>query len=188
MLGLALGPPPPSAWSLRLPWRWLFPAGALVALPLLFFATRDHVRAEHVLWLSGVAQGRSELSGAAAERISSATRELTFFAVWGEHEALRFGTEQVDGLPEQLSAGQRVLENIPSPHIVAHQVMLETLAGRPEVARDLFRRMMVFFPGHYQLLADELRRRAESRPDEAGKLLEMLDKEMANPPRAHRQS
>lgn len=188
MLGMALGPPAPSAWSVRLPWRWMFPACALTALPLFFFATRDHVRTEHVLWLSGFAQERSELSAAAAERISAGTRELTFFAVWGEHETLRFGSEQVEDLPAQLAAGQRMLDNVPSPHIVARQVMLETLAGRAEAARDLFRRMMVFFPEHYQLLATELRKRAESRPDEAGALLDLLDKEMANPPRAHRHS
>jgi hypothetical protein len=182
MLGMALGPPVPSAWSLRLPWRWLFPAGAFLALPIFFFATRDHVRAEHLLWLSGVAQGRSELSGAAAERISAGTRELTFFAVWGEHEALRFGKESQVDLPAQLSANQRLLDNIPSPHIVARQVMLKSLAGRPEEARDLFRRMMVFFPDHYEPLAMELRRRAESlpRPD----LVVMLDEEVGRAPRA----
>jgi hypothetical protein len=182
MLGMALGPPVPSAWSLRLPWRWLFPAGAFLALPIFFFATRDHMRAEHLLWLSGVAQGRSELSGAAAERISAGTRELTFFAVWGEHEALRFGQESQVDLPAQLSANQRLLDNIPSPHIVARQVMLESLAGRPEEARDLFRRMMVFFPDHYEPLAMELRRRAESLPQPD--LVVMLDEEVGRAPRA----
>lgn len=184
MLGLALGPQVPSAWSLRLPWRWLFPAGALAALPLFFFATRDHVRAEHVLWLSGIAQGRSELSGAAAERIAAASRELTFFAVWGEHEALRFGKESPDDLPAQLTANQRLLDNIPSPHIVARQVMLASLAGRPDEARDLFRRMMVFFPDHSEPLATELRRRAAAHPAEGGALVKLIDEEMARPPRA----
>jgi hypothetical protein len=182
MLGMALGPPVPSAWSLRLPWRWLFPAGALLALPLFFFATRDHVRAEHVLWLSGVAQGRSELSGAAAERILAGTRELTFFAVWGEHEALRFGQESQVDLPAQLSANQRLLDNIPSPHIVARHVMLASLAGRPDEAQDLFRRMMVFFPDHYEPLAMELRRRAESLSQ--ADLVIMLDEEVVRAPRA----
>ncbi len=177
MLGMALGPPPPSAASLRLPWRWLFPAAAALTLPLLFSATRDHMRAEHVMWLSTVARGGSELSGAAAERIPAAAHELTLFAVWGEHEVLRFGQESRRDIPAQLAANQRLLDNIPSPHIVARQVMLESLAGRPDEARDLFRRLMVFFPENYQPVAEELRRRADERYREAGGLVKIIEEE-----------
>ena len=179
MLGMALGPPARSDGQLRLPWRWLFPAGALLALPLFFFGTRDHMRAEHVLWLSTVAREGSELSGAAAERIPAAAHEVSFFSVWGEHEALRFRQERQDDLRAQLAANQRLLENIPSPHIVARQVMLKTLAGRPDEARDLFRRLMVFFPNNYEPLAEELRRRANAHPTEAGALVKIIDEEIA---------
>jgi O-antigen ligase len=184
MLGMALGPPGSSAWSLRLSWRWLFPAVALLALPLFTFATRDHMRAEHVIWLSGVALGGGELSGAAAERVPAAVHDLTFFAVWGEHEALRFGQESQGDLPAQRAANQRLLDNIPSPHIVARQIMLENLAGRPDEARDLFRRMMVFYPNHYEPVAIELRRRVGAHREAGSALAKIIDEELARPLRA----
>lgn len=183
MLGLAIGPVPTGSRSLRLPWHWVFPAAALIGMPTLVLATRDHLRAEHVQWLSQLARSPDALAGAAAKVIPHATRELNLFAVWGEYEALRFGEEKKEDLPGQLAANERLLHNIPDPHIVARQVMLEALAGHSDKARDFFRRMIVFFPEYYEALAAELRIRAGTRPKETRELLEILDEEMANPPR-----
>lgn len=184
MLGMAAGPVPQSSITLRLPWRWTFPVSAIIALPVLGLAAQDHFRAENALWLSQVAQSKGPMAGPAAEALHDEVRKLKLFAVWGEHEELRFGQEKREDLPAQMAANQRLLDNIPNPHIVARQIMLETLAGRLDTARDLFRRMMVFFPEHYEVVAKEMRRRAEARPEEAGALLKILDEEMARPPRA----
>lgn len=183
MLGMAIGPFPTGTFSLSLPWRWVFPVAAVISAPVLAFAVRDHVRAEHVNWLGQVARSQSELAGPAASLIPKAAGELTLFAVWGEHEMLRFGEERQGDLSAQIAANKRLLDNIPDPHIVARQVMLETLAGRPEQARDHFRRLMVFFPEDYESLAKELRRRAEAHPDHAGALVKIIDEEMSRPPR-----
>ncbi len=184
MLGLAMGPVPATAPALRLPWRWLFPAAALIGVPALTLAARDHLQAERVYWLSQVARAPNVFSGAAQKRIPEVVSELSLFAVWGEYEMLRFGTQRRDeNLPAQLAANQRLMDNIPDPHIVTRQMMLETLAGRPDEARDLFRRLMVFFPEHYKASAEALRKRAEAQPDDAGELLKILDEEMARPPR-----
>lgn len=184
MLGMAIGPVPVSAPALRLPWRWLFPIAAFIGIPLLALAARDHLQAERVYWLSRVARAPSVFSGAAQAKIPEAASDLTLFAVWGEYEMLRFGKETRDeDLPAQLAANRRLIDNIPDPHIVARQVMLETLAGRPDEARDLFRRLMVFFPDHYKESAEALRRRAGAQPDAAGELLRILDEELARPPR-----
>lgn len=184
MLGMAIGPVPVTAPALRLPWRWLFPAAAVIGFPALTLAARDHLQAERVYWLSKVARAPNVFSGAAQQRIPEVVSELSLFAVWGEYEMLRFGTERRgEDLAAQLAANQRLMDNIPDPHIVARQVMLETLAGRPDEARDLFRRLMVFFPDHYKASAEALRKRAEAQPDDAGELPKILDEEMARPPR-----
>lgn len=183
MLGIAIGPVPAKSLSLRLPWRWLFPSAAVLALPALGFAAVDHFHAERVVWLSQLARIPSPMAGGAAAELPEEVRQLRLFAVWGEHEELRFGEEQSDNLAAQMAANQRLLGNIPNPHIVARQIMLETLAGHLDKARDLFRRMMVFFPEYYKVLADELRVRAEARPTKTGALLKILDEETAQPPR-----
>lgn len=183
MLGMAIGPAGERAFSLRLPWRWVFPIAALAGLPLLGLAARDHAHAERVMWLGQIARGQSPLAGGAASALPNAAQELTLFAVWGEHEMLRFGSESRKDLPGQLAANQRLIDSIPDPHIVARRVMLEILSGRPEVARELIRRTMVFFPEHLESVEQQLRRRAGAHAEAGADLVKILDEEMARPPR-----
>lgn len=183
MLGMAMGPAGERAFSLRLPWRWVFPVAALAALPLLGLAARDHALAERVIWLGQIARGQGPLAGGAASALPDAARGLTLFAVWGEHEMLRFGSESREDLPGQLAANQRLMDSIPDPHIVARRVMLEELSGHTDVARDLFRRMMAFFPEHYESLGQQLRSRASAHGEAGADLMKILDEEMARPPR-----
>jgi hypothetical protein len=183
MLGMAMGPSGERAFSLRLPWRWVFPVAALAGLPLLGVAARDHAHAERVNWLSQMARTHGPLAGGALQALPDAAARLRLFAVWGEYEMLRFGEEGRENLAAQLAANRRLLDNIPDPHIAARQVMLETLSGRPDVARDLFRRMMAFFPEHYESLSAVLRRRAQAQADEVKGLTDMIGEEMARPPR-----
>jgi hypothetical protein len=61
--------------------------------------------------------------------------------------------------------------------------MLEILSGRPEVARELIRRTMVFFPEHLESVEQQLRRRAGAHAEAGADLVKILDEEMARPPR-----
>lgn len=126
------------------------------------------------------------MSGGAVAAMQRDIPTLTVFAIAGERELLRFAEITRANAPALAAANQRILENIPDPVAISRQVMLEAIAGRPDEARDLFRRLMMFFPRHYRLLVPGIRKRAEERHDEAAGLTEILDQEMSRPPRQRR--
>lgn len=183
MLGVAVGPVGSAKWGIALPWRWLFVGAAFLGLPGLGYALVDHARAERIIWLGQVAKNQPLISGGAVATMQRDVPRLTVFAIAGERELLRFAEITRANAPMLAAANRRLMQNIPDPVAISRQVMLEAIAGRPDEARDLFRRLMMFFPSHYELLEPEIRKRAEERPDETGGLIKILDEEMARPPR-----
>jgi hypothetical protein len=186
MLGIAVGPSQASDRSVALPWHWLCVCSALIGVPGFIHALNDHARAERILWLGHLAKDQPALSGGAIAAIGGGVRDLTIFRIAGDRELLRFADISLASAPTLSIANKRLMENIPDPLTIGRQVMLEAIAGRPDDARDLFRRLMTFFPRHYELLAPEIRKRAEDRPEEVGDLAKMIDEEMARPPKPRR--
>lgn len=183
MLGVVIGASGSRDWSVRLPARWIFVAAAIVGVPALAYAAADHAKAERALWLSQMAREHKELSGAAVEQLGRLVGELTVFRLAAEREVLRFAEinkSNVDGLK---AANSRLLNSAPDPLTISRAILLESIAGNPERAGNLFRRLMVFYPGAWEELATEMRKRVNEHPEEFGGLVAILDREAANPPR-----
>jgi len=186
MLGVAVGPPRATGRAISLPWRWVFLGAAVLGVPGLGYAVVDHARAERIIWLGQLAKEQPLMSGGAVAAIQRDVRQLTIFAIAGERELLRFAEITRANAPALEAANKRLMDNIPDPVAISRQTMLEAILGRPDVARDLFRRLMMFFPRHYELLAQEIRKRAEESPNETAGLASIIDEEMARLPRSRR--
>lgn len=186
MLGIAVGPVRPTERSIALPWNWLFVGAALLGIPGFMYALVDHARAERILWLGRLAKDQPALAVGAITAIRDGAGGLAIFAIAGEREVLNFAEITRANAPALSAANRRLMENIPDPVAISRQVMLEAIAGRPDEARDLFRRLMMFFPKYSELLAPEIRRRAAELPEETDGLATMIDEEMARPPKLRR--
>lgn len=186
MLGIVIGPVRIGERAVAVRWDWLFAAVALIGIGGFLYGIRDHARAERIIWLGDLAREQPLLASDAIAAIVDDVRGLRIFAIAGQRELLRFADINRANAPALSIANRRLLENIPDPQSIASQVMLEAIGGQLNEARDLFRRLMMFYPRHYEALAAEIRKRAEARPDETAGLVEMIDAEMARPPRPRR--
>jgi O-antigen ligase len=183
MLGIAVGPVRAGERSATLPWHWVFVVAMLLGIPGFVYAVVDHARAERIIWLGRVAKEHPELAAGAVTAMRDGLGSLRIFAIAGERELLRFGEIDRANAVALAVANRRLLENIPDPVVISRQVMLEAIAGRPDEARDLFRRMMMFYPRHYDVFAMEIIKRAKAQPEETAGLVGIIEEELARTPR-----
>lgn len=186
MLGVSIGPVAAGDRSIRVPARFIVILAAAVGLPAFVFALVDHSRAERALWLSSVARETSGVSGAAVDALAGITAELRIFKIAGEREMLRFAELKPSNLVGLNVANRRLMDNMPDPLAVSRQIMIEAGMGNTEKARDLFRRLMAYFPKYYESFAQEMRKKALEDFEHFGSLVEIIDEEMARPPRQRR--
>lgn len=186
MLGVAIGPAGAGQWSMQLPLRWIFVASAIVGMPAFAYVVVDHAKAERALWLSEMARMNKHVSGAAVEQLAGLSGELTVFRIAAEREVLRFAQINRANLDGLRTANARLLNSMPDPLTISREILIEAMEGNTEKARDLFRRLMVFYPKNWQELAEEIRKRVEEHPEEFGELTRVLDEEASRPPQRRR--
>jgi hypothetical protein len=170
--------------TMRFPVRVVTVGLAIYGLVAASYAFVDHERAARAIWLGNVARAEQ---GAASEgalaNLASLVPQLTLFRIVGERELDQFLKLSADD-ERVRSSNERMLRNIPDPPTIYRQILIESYDGRPDKARQLIRRLLVFWPKLSDAYLEQLHERVREEPIALKALGPILDEEMIERPDA----